>query len=761
MSDPRPTQVSAPGTDFLVYATGAGANVESMPAYQSDAQRDTGNLPGIARSSFNNRVQRQGAFVATAISTFVWEVLSIYVPDDGDLDNYVANFKAALRAYITPEGALPGGPYLPTAGGTMLGNIDFNPGATIVLPNNTWLRAKDTGGTSHGMLRIGTDNNHYIGDGSSPYIIFGSTPMVGSGIFWSARDSGGTAHGLLGIQADNNTYLTAFNALYVNSNNMWVNSNIIIPNGNIYYTKNAAGAPIAMLYTRSDNITLIAAGAPLDTYIYSGRNLYLNGPVFATGVFNAQSAVAISGALDVYGTMTARGSFSANGAANFYARLNVNNSVGATITGDISTNSVRIYGGGITADGTNSLGGTTYITYTRVYNPGNSDPLEVYADPGRYARARFHVGGVRIWSAGTDTGGQFAIADENAGAYRLYIDTAGTVIVPNALNVGGGVTVSGSIYTPQTITSNVSYTNAWLCYGNATTRGAHYLGAEGYYINYIGSAFIYVNGHFRVQGQLECYGNFVCSNTAYMSGETHSAGSFVTSSHVFASGEAHINQRVYAGDVFSYGGVFISGDGGFYLISDGNHKWLNYDPWHYFYYQSDRDVWVAHPGVSHLQVQFGYEWYFKNWQGPMYARGFGAQGLRHVDIQMQTTRSVERAMDVIAALKPIHFKRVPRLRQSATSEHPYYLDGEERDEIGFLAEEIREVLPQAVVDTPPMSDAVRNRKPPVPDGMDHTENDEDHSPYAVYSDVILAVAVKAIQEMNVRLAQLEERFGTA
>ena len=98
-----------------------------MPSYLADPQRRTGNLPGLARSNFNNRAIRQGTFVASGVSTFIWQVLSIYVPDDGNLDNWVANFKAALQSYITPVGTLPDGAYLPIAGGPCRATSTFRP----------------------------------------------------------------------------------------------------------------------------------------------------------------------------------------------------------------------------------------------------------------------------------------------------------------------------------------------------------------------------------------------------------------------------------------------------------------------------------------------------------------------------------------------------------------------------------------------------------------------------------------------------------
>jgi Chaperone of endosialidase len=742
MSDPRPVQISNPGTDFIVFATGAGANVEDMPSYTADPQRQTGNLPGIARSSFNNRVQRQGAFVATAISTFVWEVLSIYVPDDGDLDNYVANFKAALRAYITPEGALPGGPYLPIAGGTMLGNIDFNSGATIVLANNTWLRAKDAGGTSHGMLRLGLDNNHYIGDGSAPFVVFGSTPIIGSGMFWSARDTGGTAHGLLGIQADNNTVINAFNSLYVNSANLWTNSSIIIPNGQWYYTKNAANSPIVMLGTRSDNITVIAQGAPLDTYIYSGRQIILVGQTSITGALYPQGAVNVGGALNVTGATTLA-SLQVNGASNFYARPNVANSVGMTVTGDVATNSIRVYGGGIVTDSNSTFGGSTQAAYLLVYNPGNNDPMQVRCDPGHYARIAYHHVNVRIWTSGVDSNGTFVISDESGGGYRFWIDVNGNGTFAQSLTIGGNFQVNTNLNCTNQISSNTMVTNYITVAGNTTTRGAMYVGWDGYYFNYIGSGYTYTNGNFRVGNQLECIGNFVCSNTIY------------------ASGEGHINGRTYVGDLWSVGNVFISNDEWFYLGNSPSLKWLNFHPYRYLYWnRQDGSLWWSSDNINHTQWQYGGDWYFKNWYGPLIGKGFWVQGLYSANIQLETVRSVEKATDIIAALNPIHFRKVRRLRQRHNAE-PYYLD-EEPEEVGFLVDEVKQVLPQAVVSIPTRSEVMpepgySDPDTPAPKLLD----EEEDAPDALITDVILAVAVKAIQEMNARIVQLEQRLSAA
>src|SRR3954467_1792850 len=79
----------SPGTDFVAFAVGAGANVASQASYLADPQTQTGNLPGMARSNFVNKTLRQGAFVASGVSTFITEELQEYVSDDGDVPKWV------------------------------------------------------------------------------------------------------------------------------------------------------------------------------------------------------------------------------------------------------------------------------------------------------------------------------------------------------------------------------------------------------------------------------------------------------------------------------------------------------------------------------------------------------------------------------------------------------------------------------------------------------------------------------------------------
>lgn len=130
-------------SDFLVFATGAGANVLDQPDYAAAPWLQTGFSAGIAVSEYLNKVWRQSSFVAAGVAQFILNELAISVPDDGNLGNFVANLSSAIRTAasagvasvngrvgnVTIIGsdittALGGTPLL-LAGGTMTGKLNL------------------------------------------------------------------------------------------------------------------------------------------------------------------------------------------------------------------------------------------------------------------------------------------------------------------------------------------------------------------------------------------------------------------------------------------------------------------------------------------------------------------------------------------------------------------------------------------------------------------------------------------------------------
>ena len=85
-------------TDFLPFATGAGANVVSQSVYAADSALSNGFSSGIASSAKFNKVFRQASFVAAGVATWMANALNTNIPDDGNLNAFVANLALAVRA---------------------------------------------------------------------------------------------------------------------------------------------------------------------------------------------------------------------------------------------------------------------------------------------------------------------------------------------------------------------------------------------------------------------------------------------------------------------------------------------------------------------------------------------------------------------------------------------------------------------------------------------------------------------------------------
>lgn len=86
-------------TDFLAFATGGGANVESQASWVSDTVVTNGFSSGLASSAKVNKALRQGSFIAAGLATWMSQQINGNVPDDGNLTNFVTFLSQALTAY--------------------------------------------------------------------------------------------------------------------------------------------------------------------------------------------------------------------------------------------------------------------------------------------------------------------------------------------------------------------------------------------------------------------------------------------------------------------------------------------------------------------------------------------------------------------------------------------------------------------------------------------------------------------------------------
>src|SRR6185437_10601033 len=100
-------QITA-STDFLPFATGGSANVESQASWSGDAIVTNGFSSGIAKSSQVNKALRQATFIAAGLANFVANELAINVADDGNLSNFVTELTNALAAVAVASVNLSG-----------------------------------------------------------------------------------------------------------------------------------------------------------------------------------------------------------------------------------------------------------------------------------------------------------------------------------------------------------------------------------------------------------------------------------------------------------------------------------------------------------------------------------------------------------------------------------------------------------------------------------------------------------------------------
>ncbi|CUJ53808.1 Uncharacterised protein [Achromobacter xylosoxidans] len=90
--------------DLLQFATD-NTNTLTQAEYLADSQRISGNVPGVARSKLVNKAARQAAFVASMVGAFTSNNSGQDVLDNGDAATFLANFQAALLAYMRANAA--------------------------------------------------------------------------------------------------------------------------------------------------------------------------------------------------------------------------------------------------------------------------------------------------------------------------------------------------------------------------------------------------------------------------------------------------------------------------------------------------------------------------------------------------------------------------------------------------------------------------------------------------------------------------------
>jgi hypothetical protein len=109
--------------DFLPFATGGGALVQSQAAWVENPNVAQGFGAGIADELQCNKAWRQGAFMAAALGQFITTTTAQNCLDDGDLDAKVAQIIAAVAvAAVPPTGDVKWRPTQEVLAGYVMAN---------------------------------------------------------------------------------------------------------------------------------------------------------------------------------------------------------------------------------------------------------------------------------------------------------------------------------------------------------------------------------------------------------------------------------------------------------------------------------------------------------------------------------------------------------------------------------------------------------------------------------------------------------------
>jgi len=89
-------------TEYLPFATGAGANVESQGTYAGSGPQTVGVQSGIIASAQMNKTWRQASVVAAMLTQFIADTLGVNITDNGNVAALEAQFITAIGGVAHP-----------------------------------------------------------------------------------------------------------------------------------------------------------------------------------------------------------------------------------------------------------------------------------------------------------------------------------------------------------------------------------------------------------------------------------------------------------------------------------------------------------------------------------------------------------------------------------------------------------------------------------------------------------------------------------
>jgi hypothetical protein len=161
--------------DFLAFATGGSANVESQADYSADSDRTNGNQPGVASSALNNKALRQGTYVVSQFAQFLANQTNMDLQDNATPAQLLSQIAACIQ--ILP-------PYITTF--TSTGSFTYNlPYVFFVASANASSGATYTDSNSNTFTVLAT-----ISSGTLLYASGADAPATGGGPGTLSKASG-------------------------------------------------------------------------------------------------------------------------------------------------------------------------------------------------------------------------------------------------------------------------------------------------------------------------------------------------------------------------------------------------------------------------------------------------------------------------------------------------------------------------------------------------------------------------------------------
>ena len=356
--------------------------------------------------------------------------------------------------------------------------------------------------------------------------------------------------------------------------------------------------------------------------------------------------------------------------------------------------------------------------------------------------------------SGGNAGSNFSLSRFNDAG--TYLDSPITISRTSGLtNINAGLSVTGNATVTGSVTAGLGTGNVQLNPGGASNAGyVSFFNAAGTRQGYVGFSTgtnmnidvdglanlqvttpkMTVTGIIRSGSYIMNAGNLIywADNTNYYFAYNTANGNydFVANAVLLASMRA--NKDFYcANSIYAAGGVFAQNDGSFgFYPNAGNRQFSFYPSWFWLWNGANGDLlWN--------NASYGYQWFNRNdrwcYNNLLYVGGMGPyQDLSSDErVKMDIVPS-EYGLAEVLQLQPIRYRRVFRIHRK--------LVPDDREDIGFGAQQVHEIIPEAAI--------------PCGIGFDG-EVDPDSERLSFSTTPIVAALVNAIKELTARVAAIE------